>query len=236
MGHSTRARAASKGKWVIRLDPDLLVAAGRLHDRHFKMLVFLEMYARCKSSCWPSNETLADATGHSVRTVERTLKEMEALGLISRDVSTCKGTKRSGIRLGARLVETRSNKSDAEPPMEERPTNLTGGRPTELTGRIKTHSELGGDPPSPVMPSRETGSKAPRRKRVRMALARFPLKGQFGQGADDYADAEREAACEPDPATIPMPVTARRPGRYGLTADELEEAMRAESDEMLAYL
>src|SRR5262245_50402109 len=77
------ARAEVSNKpWVVRVDTQRrLELTRRVGRRLVAMLETIEGFARAKAYCWPSTATLAAVCGCSERTVQATLRDLEARGL-----------------------------------------------------------------------------------------------------------------------------------------------------------
>jgi DNA-binding MarR family transcriptional regulator len=48
------------------------------------VLLSLLFYARSKAACWPSDATIGSRVGRSVSTVQRSLRRLQAIGMIER--------------------------------------------------------------------------------------------------------------------------------------------------------
>jgi hypothetical protein len=64
--------------------PHDIAADPRLSPTDVRVLLALLFYARSKAACWPSDRSLAVRIGRSVGTVQRSLRRLEALGLVER--------------------------------------------------------------------------------------------------------------------------------------------------------
>src|SRR5262245_54577883 len=64
--------------------PHDIAADPRLTPTDVRVLLALLYWARGKPSCWPSDRSIGLRVGRSVGTVQRSLRRLEALGLIDR--------------------------------------------------------------------------------------------------------------------------------------------------------
>jgi DNA-binding MarR family transcriptional regulator len=62
-------------------------------DKH--VLVDLASQANSKAVCWPSYATIAEATGYSIPTIERSIKRLAKAGLIEKKLRYDKRGKRT---------------------------------------------------------------------------------------------------------------------------------------------
>lgn len=67
--------------------PHHIASDPRLTPTDVRVLLALLFWARNKLVCWPSDRSIGERTGRSMGTVQRSLRKLEALGLIARDPS-----------------------------------------------------------------------------------------------------------------------------------------------------
>jgi hypothetical protein len=65
--------------------PHDLAADPRLAPVDVRVIAALLFWARDKDSCWPCDRSIASRVGRSVSTVQRSLRRLQALGLVDRE-------------------------------------------------------------------------------------------------------------------------------------------------------
>jgi DNA-binding Lrp family transcriptional regulator len=102
--------------WTVRVSADFDLAA---YPHSWTVtLIALERHARSKSSCWPSNETLATAVGLSPSQVRVILAGLEAAGLIRRERTPTGGRT---IHLERRIADTPALSASSPSPPAGKP-------------------------------------------------------------------------------------------------------------------
>ena len=85
--------------WFARVDIDVARDKELSITAKFIFTVLCTFADRETRGCWPSNETVAEAAGVSVRTLMRAYKELEARGVISRETRFKNGQQTSSYTL-----------------------------------------------------------------------------------------------------------------------------------------
>src|SRR3954447_13083114 len=67
--------------------PHDLAADPRLLPIDVRLLLALVFFARDKTTCWPSDKTLGERIGRARATVQRRLRHLERIGLLTREKS-----------------------------------------------------------------------------------------------------------------------------------------------------
>ena len=65
--------------------PHDIAADPRLTPVDVRVLLAIVFWARDKAACWPCDASIAARVGRSVSTVQRSLRRLQALGLVQRD-------------------------------------------------------------------------------------------------------------------------------------------------------
>jgi hypothetical protein len=176
--------------------PHDIAADSRLSPTDVRVILALLYYARSKAVCWPSDRSIALRIGRSVSTVGRSLRRLEALGLVAREPD-------DGNRTGRRLV-LQWRQTPRVPMTDPLPPSMTdeGRREREGQGRAAVS---GPETPTAPAENEEPGPEAPPsaedlERFRRWAASGEPAMARFGRAALRLAGINPDAVVELVPA------------------------------------
>lgn len=203
--------------------PHDIAADPRLTPVDVRVIAALLFWARDKAVAWPSDASIASRVGRAVATVQRSLRRLQALGLIRRDQVEPSDRNRTG-RLIRLLWRVDPPCETPRSPMSIPPRSSVIDEGRSERERERQPSDAGSMSPPPTG-GNEEGDVPPSAEEV----ARFhawangpdPVKARFGRAALKLAGIDPETECAtgrgdrstpaehpPCPAPLPAPVPA----------------------------